>query len=241
MERFCAFQVTFCAILGIFCVILETFCVLRLVEFFEPLWIFCAFHGTFSIFRKTFCVFQQTFCEIQERLCIFQITNCAFQETFFALLKKDFVYFRRHLVQFLEKDFAHYRKDFVYFSKHFVYFWKHIFHLLATVLTCRRTKMAKIQTHRMTSEHQNLLNIGTFLCSFAKPISTNTFRNYNLGHYKLFWDIIQFLIKKTIPSMTHSSTHYAIKSTWPMWIMASFHNYGKETASHYSLFPKIRL
>ena len=151
------------------------------------------------------------------------------------------MYFRRHLVQFLEKDFAHYRKDFVYFSKHFVYFGKHIFHLLATVLTCRRTKIAKIQTHRMTSEHQNLLNIGTFLCSFAKPISTNTFRNYNLRPYKLFWDITRFFIKKTIPSMTHSSTHYAIKSTWPMWIMASFHNDGKETASHYSLFPKVRL
>ena len=83
IERFCAFRETFCAIL-------ETFCVFHVVKFFESLWIFRAFHGTFCILRKTFRVFQKTFCEFRERFCVFQITKCAFQENIFYIIKKRF-------------------------------------------------------------------------------------------------------------------------------------------------------
>ena len=70
-----------------------------------------------------------------------------------------------------------------------------------------------------------------------KYLSRNTFRNYNLMHYKPFWDILKF------SKLFHRSSipiYVMQKSARAMWIMTSLHNGDKETESYNALFLKVK-
>ena len=115
-----------------------------------------------------------------------------------------------------------------------IYNWK-IVNLFnnVVIISLPLKRLIKIQAHR------NRCNHIWYFYVFVHNQSAWILVELKFGPVKA---ILRYtIIFETIPLMVYCYMHYAIKPTWLMWILTSFHNGVRETGNHYALFPKVRV